>query len=247
MNPILNGTSTYNDLFNNQWDVYQKICSNNYMEHRQFSDRLHQFLASYFQKGFSMLDLGCGDASFTSYALLNTTISNYTGIDLSKTALDIANINMGRLGLGHLNGHCSFIEGDFSELISELALEYKNSFDVVLMSFALHHLSTEKKEIIIHDIWNLLRPNGVFILIDIFCQDNEDRETYVKRHLEDVRNNWSELTPEEYAIIENHIFASDFPETEKTIHKLAKKHDFPQIENLWINTSNTAQSLCLYK
>lgn len=245
--PILNGTSTYNDLFNNKWELYQKICSNNYMEHRQFSESLKKFLISYFQKGFSMLDLGCGDASFTSYALLNTTISNYTGIDLSSAALDIASINLTRLGLGHLKDCLSLIKGDFSELMPELVLNNKNSFDVVLMSFSLHHFSVEEKEIIIHNIWNLLRPNGVFILIDTVCQDNEDRETFIQRYLDGVRNNWSELTAEEYVLVANHISTSNFPETQKTIYRLAKKHDFTQIENLWIDSSNAAQSLCLYK
>jgi ubiquinone/menaquinone biosynthesis C-methylase UbiE len=245
--PILDGTSTYNDFFNNQWQVYQKISSQNYMEHRQFCESLNKFLTSYFQKGFSMLDLGCGDTSFTSYALLNTTISSYTGIDLSATALDIASINMTRLGLCHLQNYLSLIQGDFFKMMPELVLNNKDSFDVVLMSFSLHHLGTEEKEIMIHNIWNLLRPNGVFILIDIFSQENEDRETCIQRYLEVVRNNWSELTPEEYVMVENHINTSDFPETEKTIYRLAKKHDFSQIENLWINSSNTAQSLCLYK
>ncbi len=245
--PIINSASTYNDFFNNQWEVYQKICSHNYMEHRQFCETLKTFLTSYFQKGFSMLDLGCGDASFTSYALLNTKISSYTGIDLSLAALDIANTNMTRLGLRHLKDYLSLIQGDFLEVIPELALNNDNRFDVVLMCFSLHHLSLEEKEIILHNIWNLLRPNGVFILIDIFSQEDEDRDNYIKRYLDTVQNNWSELTPEEYAMVEKHISTNDFPESQKTIYGLAKKHDFPQIENLWINSANTAQSLCLYK
>ncbi len=245
--PILNSTSTYNDLFNNKWEIYHKICSNNYMEHRQFSESLNKFLVSYFQNGFSMLDLGCGDTSFTSYALLNTTITNYTGIDLSLAALDIANINMTRLGLGHLKSYLSLIRGDFFQLMPQLALDNRNHFDVVLMSFSLHNLTIEEKEVIFSNIWDILQPNGVFILIDTVSQDNEDRETYIQRYLDGVLNNWSELTPEEYVIIENHISKSYFPETQNNTYKLAKKYNFTQIENLWIDSANTAQSLCLYK
>jgi ubiquinone/menaquinone biosynthesis C-methylase UbiE len=242
--PILNGidTSTCNDLFNNQWEVYQKILNNNYMEHRQFGESLNKFLASYFQRGFSMLDLGCGDAGFTAMALSNTTISTYTGIDLSKSALDIAHNN-----IAAINCSSNFIQGNFFELIQDLVLNNEDRFDVVLMSFSLHHLGIEEKEIVIHKIWDIIQPNGVFILIDIVSQDNEDREIYIQRYLEWVRNNWSELTPEEYAIVEKHISTNDFPETQKTIYRLAKKHDFTQIENLWIDSANTAQSLCLYK
>jgi ubiquinone/menaquinone biosynthesis C-methylase UbiE len=245
--PILNGTSTYNELFNNKWEIYQKICSSNYMEHRQFSESLNKFLISYFQKGFSMLDLGCGDASFTSYGLLNTTISNYTGIDLSLVALDIANINMTRLGLEPIKDSLSLIQGDFFQILPELLLNKNARFDVVLMSFSLHNLNTKNKDLMIHNIWDILQPNGVFILIDLVSQDNEDRETYIQRYLDGVQNNWSELTPDEYVIVENHILKNYFPESPKTIYELAKKHDFTQIENLWIDSANVAQSLCLYK
>ncbi|MBW4636573.1 MAG: class I SAM-dependent methyltransferase [Iphinoe sp. HA4291-MV1] len=77
-----------NEFFNTQWKLYQKILSNNYMKHREIYGVLHKFLVSYFQKPFSLLDLGCGDASFAVQALLNTTITFYTGIDLSKSDLE---------------------------------------------------------------------------------------------------------------------------------------------------------------
>lgn len=51
-----------NELFNNQWILYQKILNNNYMGHQEIYDILHEFLLSNFQKPFKMLELGCGDA-----------------------------------------------------------------------------------------------------------------------------------------------------------------------------------------
>lgn len=60
-----------NELFNNQWILYQKILNNNYMGHQEIYDILHEFLLSNFQKPFKMLELGCGDATFTAKALLS--------------------------------------------------------------------------------------------------------------------------------------------------------------------------------
>ncbi|MDF5731527.1 MAG: class I SAM-dependent methyltransferase [Rhizonema sp. PD38] len=75
------------EFFNEQWKVYQKVLNNNYIGHREVYCILHEILVGYFQKPFKMLDLGCGDASFTAQALLNTNIVSYEGIDLSTPAL----------------------------------------------------------------------------------------------------------------------------------------------------------------
>ena len=59
------------------------------MGHREIYGVLHELLVSYFQKPFKMLDLGCGDASFTAQVLLDTNIVSYQGVDLSiGTALN---------------------------------------------------------------------------------------------------------------------------------------------------------------
>ena len=86
-----------NDFFDKQWCIYQKILNNNYMSHRECYDKLHRFLVGYFHKPYSLLDLGCGDASFTASGLSHTPIAAYKGIDLSETALEIAKNNLSEL------------------------------------------------------------------------------------------------------------------------------------------------------
>ena len=86
-----------NEFFDNQWSIYQKILNNNYMSHRECYDRLHRFLIDHFRKPYSLLDLGCGDASFTARSLSHTLIASYIGIDLSEAALEIAQNNMSDL------------------------------------------------------------------------------------------------------------------------------------------------------
>lgn len=231
-----------NELFNNQWTLYQKVLNNNYMGHQEIYDVLHGFLISHFQKPFAMLELGCGDASFTTQALLDTSVMSYRGIDLSKAALEIANVNIASIPCSK-----SFTEGDFSQLVPELVKKQQDSFDVILISFALHHLLLEQKDSIIAQLFNLLTENGVFILIDIVRKSEEDRETYIKRYLDGVQKSWSLVTGEEYSMVENHISSDDFPETQQALYSIAKKHKFSRVECLYTDPLETTQLLCFFR
>ncbi|MEA5573468.1 class I SAM-dependent methyltransferase [Calothrix sp. UHCC 0171] len=231
-----------NELFNNQWATYQKILNSNYMGHREIYNALHELLVDYFQKPFTILELGCGDASFTTTALLNTFVLSYKGIDLSKLALEIAASNMAKIKCSQV-----FTEGDFSQLVPELVKNRQDTFDAILISFALHHLSTEEKDYIIGQLLNLLSTDGVFILIDIFRKQEEDREWYIKRYLEEVQKNWFLLTPQEYSMVESHIWSSDFPETQETLYSIAQKHNFNRVECLYCDSLDTTKLLCFYR
>lgn len=230
-----------NRLFNEQWQLYQKVLNNNYLGHREVYRILHEFLARYEQKPFKMLDLGCGDASFVAQALMNTTITFYQGIDLSKAALAIARDNMVLI-------HCQkmFIQGDFFELVPKLAKNQQDSFDVVLASFSLHHLTLEQKDYLMSQLLQLLKDNSVFLLIDPMCQEGESREAYLKRYLEWVQQEWSLLTSQEVLMVEDHISANDFPETQKTLRLIAQKHGFLKVDCLYQNLLNSTQLLCFY-
>ncbi|MFH7030732.1 MAG: class I SAM-dependent methyltransferase [Heteroscytonema crispum UTEX LB 1556] len=231
-----------NEMFNDQWNLYQKVLSNNYMEHREIYGVLHEFLVSYFQKPFKMLELGCGDASFSVQALLNTTITCYQGIDLSEVALEIALNNMALI-----NCETSFTQGDFSELVPELVKSQPHDFDAILASFTLHHLTLEQKDCIIGQLSRLVKAGGVFILIDVVRREAEDRDTYLKRYLDNLRQNWSALTSQEIAMVEDHIYSSDFQETQKILYELGRKHNFIHFDCLYHDLLDTSQVLCFYR
>ena len=231
-----------NEFFNNQWIVYQKILKGNYMGHREIYDVLHQLLINYFQKPFKILELGCGDASFSSQALSNTLVESYKGVDLSQTALEIATSNMAQIQCSQ-----SFIEGDFSKVVSELVKNQQGSFDAILISFALHHLLLEQKDSIIGDFSNLLTADGVFILIDVCRKQEEDRGSYITRYLEDIEQNWSLISPKEYLLLADHIRLNDFPESQETLHEIAQKHNFNRFECLYRDRLDTTQLLCFYR
>lgn len=232
-----------NEFFNEQWQLYQKVLNENYMGHTEIYGTLHDFLVNYYNnKAFNILDLGCGDASFSSQVLLDTKIYSYCGIDLSEPALRIARGNMEKVP-----GEKTFIQENLFDLVLQLGQNLKDNFDVILASFSLHHLSLEQKECLISQLPNLLKANGVFLLIDIVRLPGENREAYIRRYLENVRQYWSLLTPQEFFKVEEHISSSDFPETQETLYSLAQKYKFSQVDCLYRDPLDTTQLLCFCK
>ena len=231
-----------NEFFNEHWRFYQKVLSNNYIGHREIYSILHEFLVSYYKKPFNILVLGCGDVHFAAQAVLNTTINFYCGIDLSEPALKIARDNM-----ANLKSEKHFIQGDLFQLIFQLGQNQENSFDVILSSFALHHLTLKQKEYLIGQLPHLLKADGVFLLIDLVRLPEETREAYIRRYLENVRQDWSLLTTQEFLKVEEHISTSDFPETQETLYSLARKHGFSRVDCLYHDPLDTTQLLCFYR
>lgn len=227
------------ELFNQQWQIYQKILLNNYMGHREIYEVLHHWLIDSWQKPFQMLDLGCGNACFMSQALVNTSIAAYTGIDLSEVALSMAGDN-----LASIPAEITLIQDDFSKCLPELARIKNDRFDVIFTSFALHHLSLEKKDMIMAQMATLLATHGIFLLVDTVRNPGENREAYIDRYVENIRREWSLLEAKEVEIVEDHMRSSDFPETQAIWLQLAQKHGFTQFECLYRDPLDTMQILC---
>ena len=231
-----------NELFNDRWQLYQKILSNNYMEHREIYDILHKFLNKYFQKTFSLLELGCGDASFTFKALANTKIAAYQGIDLSESALLIAQANM-----AYTPYTKTFLQGDISAMLSDFVKNQSNSFDAILTSFAFHHLSLEEKDVAIGKILHLLNPGGIFIIIDVVRMEQESQKEYIQRYLKNVRQSWKNLTSQEVEMVASHICGEDLPETQTTLYSLANNHGFDSCECLYGDSQDLSKILYFEK
>jgi hypothetical protein len=63
-----------NELFNHQWQIYQKVLKHNYMGHQEIYQIWREFLNRFCQQPFKLLDLGCGDACFTSQFLRDSNL-----------------------------------------------------------------------------------------------------------------------------------------------------------------------------
>lgn len=127
-----------NDFFD-EWSVYDQVLDHNCMHHDEIYRDVQRLLADrYATQPFTLLDLGCGSARHLAHALKGRSISRYFGYDLSDVAVAHARQNLALLGCP-----VELRQGDLLEGLRASG----EKFDVVLTSFALHHLASAEKEL----------------------------------------------------------------------------------------------------
>ncbi len=199
--------------FFDSWHVYDVVIRHNYMAHREIHHALSQVLHDSTPKGFRLLDLGCGDAFKISQTLRGLPIDEYLGIDLSPVALEAA-----RKNFGSADFKVSFIE---SELGDFLLHSHEPMFDVVLAGFVLHHYTEDEKSSFFRRCAQMLKPSGEILLYDTFFRPGENRQTYMDSYCENIRTNWTALSPAEQDSICSHVLNCDFPVTYINLAKYA--------------------------
>jgi hypothetical protein len=107
-------------------------------------------------------------------------------------------------------------------------------------------LSLEQKDYTIGQIFHLLEPGGVFMSIDIVRRADESREAYIQRYVDNIRQDWSHLTPKEISEVDRHMSNYDFPETQETWRFMAQKHGFIKSECLYADPLETTELWCFY-
>ncbi|HTV32754.1 MAG TPA: class I SAM-dependent methyltransferase [Methylocella sp.] len=186
------------------WHTYEKVVAANYMFHREIGADIRHVLYTHFQnRPFSFFDLGCGDAATLAPILDGLVLQRYKGVDLSETALSLAEQN-----LAFLSCSVELVHGDISaELTKETA-----SYDVIYSSFALHHLATHKKAEFFRQIRQHLNEAGLLVLVDPMREENESLQAYLRHYCDWLRKSWGSLNAEEIDLICDHIVKNDLPE-----------------------------------
>lgn len=185
------------------WDTYKKVVDSDYMFHRALSREVERALRERFAgRGFSLLDLGCGDASVLAPILMRVPPARYKGVDLSDKALELARANLRPLP-------CP-VELAHGDMLTALAGDAR--YDVVHSSFVLHHLATADKAEFFRRAAKALAPAGVLLLVDTLRDENETREDYLARYLGWIEKDWAGITPTEKDAIFEHISTSDWPD-----------------------------------
>lgn len=188
--------------FFDQWALYRKVVDHDYLFHSGAMQALSRWLAG--RKVETFLDLGCGDASFTTGVLAGTGIRSYEGVDLSPVALDLARRNAGRLGCA-----CGFTCGDFSVEVSRIG----GVFDVVYIGLSFHHLRRHQKEEFFGAVRARLAGGGAFVFFEPALREGEGRDVYLEKWIALARRDWTALTEGEMAGVIAHVTGSDYPET----------------------------------
>lgn len=190
-------------FFMTQWRTYQKVIDENYMVHRELYGAASHWICKDLGPSPVMLDLGCGDGSAAKILLESRPFSRYIGVDGALLALE-----MGRRTLGLLGNKLELHHADMRDYLRGAA---PRSADVILVSFALHHLTDTEKKSFLHLCRKILTRNGLLIVIDLFRQDGESRTDCLESLCEKVRSDWAALDDSEKNTIIEHIRNHDYP------------------------------------
>jgi SAM-dependent methyltransferase len=190
-------------MFNRQLATYRKITRENLMYHREVYDILRGVLIAEAPVPFRFLDVACGDASASAAMLQGTAIAYYHGIDLSALSLQIAGETLRSLPCP-VDLHCR----DFVEALGTWAAP----IDIVWIGMSLHHLQSAGKRRLMEDVRSALGEPGIFLIWEPTYLDGEDRTAWLDR-FSTLRPQWAVLSDEEFAEMESHMLAADFPET----------------------------------
>ncbi len=215
-NGCVNSTNV-KEFFDMEWDLYKRVVKLNYMAHEEIHEHLSKFFRSVPPPMFSVLELGCGDATLLCSALQGTDVGTYCGVDISHYALEIAEENM---RLQHYGSR--IIEGDLLEEVGEFEAE----FDVIVAGYSLHHLTKEEKGLFFKRCQTALKPQGSLIVFDEVCKPGERRNGFINRFSRICMQEWDQLSNEELLRICDHVENSDYPETFEFYKQLAEGHGF---------------------
>ena len=144
-------SNTAPSFFLDTWSVYQKVVAHNYLSHRGIGTATDAILRKFPKGTYRLLDLGCGDAQTIAPILERHPPGQYTGVDLSGVALSEA-----ERYLKPLSFERQLVEADMLGFLSRC----RETFDVVIVSFSLHHLQSEGKLALIKGVSRRLNPEG---------------------------------------------------------------------------------------
>lgn len=136
-----------------------------------------------------IIDLGCGTGTVAKRLADRFPNSKIVCLDIASKMIEIAKYKL----LDHKN--TEFIVGDFSKI------DFKEQFDVVVSSLALHHIETdnEKKEFYTK-IFNVLANSGQFVNADVVLATTDyQQDTNMNRwmdymnksvSMDEIQNKW---------------------------------------------------------
>ena len=211
--------------FFTSWETYRKVLENNYMYHKEIYQAVGMLLHQQFaHQPFKMLDLGCGDACYLANALQGTTISHYTGFDLSDPALALAADNIATLGCA-----ANLLNIDFKAGLAQVT----ERFDVIFSSYAVHHLNSEEKANIFALAKQALTENGFLLMIDVMREPTESLPIYLDGYCQWMSDTWTCLNAQEISGFHHHIRHYDMPETVDTLCALAETAGFSKVTTVY--------------
>ena len=136
----------------------------------------------------NILDLGCGNGNVTALLLNYFPSASYTLVDASAEMIEICKEQFNEFDLQY--AHSYFEDFEFP----------KNTFDLIVAGFSLHHCDAEEKQEIFGKSFHALKTGGMIMFSDLMINKSDaehprllkDWETYVRKSFPDGEK-WSWL------------------------------------------------------
>lgn len=158
-----------------------------------FSLAKYKFISNFVEKDHNVLEIGCSDG-FCSQ-IVAEKVKKYKGIDISKDAIDAAN-----LYVQNIRRNMLFEEMDVfdKEIVQKLGM-----YDVVFSLDVLEHIEKKNEEIYIQNLIKLLHKNGIILIGmpslqsqiyasdlskigHVNCKDTTELKSFLKKYFQNV-------------------------------------------------------------
>jgi len=126
------------------------------------------------------VDLGCGNGILTSAILARYPQASGDLVDFSEPMLAEA-----RLQLQTQAAQVRFITADLASTDWAHAVADHAPFDVIVSGFAIHHLPHLRKQQLYREIFDLLKPGGLFVNIEHVASQSDRDAAIFDRYLID--------------------------------------------------------------
>jgi tRNA (cmo5U34)-methyltransferase len=128
------------------------------------------------------LELGCGTGITTEQILKHSPGIRITTVVNSREIIRQAKK---KLKVYTLDAKLSFIEEDALSALKNLE---KESFEIIASAYTLHNFQSNYRSKVLKKIYEVLRPNGLFINLDIIYSDHqEESEAQFKWLIEQLK------------------------------------------------------------
>ncbi|MEO8206588.1 MAG: class I SAM-dependent methyltransferase [Chthoniobacterales bacterium] len=214
--------------FFDQWHIYRKVVELNYLHHREEFAAVAEVLKT-LTTPFSFIDLGAGDAHWTSRVLGDCPVKSYEAVDISAIALGYAKEN-----LASFTCEKKFTQANFFEYVKQCTATY----DVAFIGLSFHHLVREDKNRFFPEMRRIIKDGGRFLFYEPICEEGEIREEHFQRWWNDTFSHWDKMTPEELKAVHDHVSSSDYPEPPEVYTAMAKANGFREARMIYKTSDN---------
>lgn len=181
-----------------------------------------------------VMDLGAGTGIFSARVLARFPNSTVTAIDGAEAMIDIAAERLGALA-----DRLDWVIADFRRLPAEILTA--DSYDLVISSYALHHLNADEKLALLKQVVKALKPGGWFLNADIAIAADESIEqrlqqlriTGVMSRAQTGDKRFANAESTRKYLTEMEIAENDQPQTAETDLRIIREAGLPAAEIFW--------------